>query len=44
LRAIFVFLNNKITYNSKTTRQVVMQFYKVMYISWFYKWNKRGRV
>jgi len=40
LRAILVFFNKKITYNLKTTDQILAQFYMVTYLSWFNKSNK----
>jgi len=42
LRAILVFLNKKIVYELKTTSQIFMQFYTVMYLTWFCKWIKGG--
>jgi len=38
LLAIFVFLNEKIAYDTKTTGESLQQLHTVMYHSWFCEW------
>jgi len=38
------FLAMKIANNLNTAGQISMQFYVVMYLTWFYKSNKSGHV
>jgi len=42
MRADFIHLYNKYGCNLKTVAQIFIQFYMLMYLTWFYKTNKHG--